>query len=112
MRSAFLLALLPIAACVQMAQITESKPVQLSAAQMAQIEQTITYTLIDPNSAMFRNVRVRDVTLETGETVRRVCGEVNAKNRMGGYVGFEMFGGVMKGGTFVREDFFGACEPW
>jgi hypothetical protein len=36
----------------------------------------------DPSSAQFRNVREKG-----GE----VCGEVNAKNAMGGYVGFQRF---------------------
>lgn len=40
--------------------------------------------LKDPESARFRNERA----LEGGE---RVCGEVNAKNAMGGYVGYSAF---------------------
>lgn len=39
--------------------------------------------LNDEDSAKFRNIRV----LGIGE----VCGEVNAKNRMGGYVGYQHF---------------------
>jgi hypothetical protein len=47
----------------------------------------VTAELSDPDSATFRNVR---------EWVKGVpnlgyCGEVNAKNRMGGYVGFRSF---------------------
>lgn len=38
--------------------------------------------LVDPGSAQFRNVEVR---------LAVVCGEMNAKNRMGGYVGFGKF---------------------
>lgn len=40
--------------------------------------------LFDPSSAEFRNVRVTSL-------LDAVCGEVNAKNRMGGYVGFRHF---------------------
>lgn len=38
--------------------------------------------LKDPESAQFRNVRIKD---------HQVCGEVNAKNALGGYTGFERF---------------------
>lgn len=38
--------------------------------------------LVDPNSAQFRNVK--------GQR-GNICGEVNGKNRMGGYVGFKPF---------------------
>jgi hypothetical protein len=40
--------------------------------------------LFDPDSAQFRNVQVAP----TGDTM---CGEVNSKNKMGGYVGFKQF---------------------
>jgi hypothetical protein len=39
--------------------------------------------LFDPQSAEFRNERTTDMG--------NVCGEVNAKNRMGGYVGFSRY---------------------
>lgn len=45
-------------------------------------------TLTDPDSAQFRNLQVYGDGLP-GDTV--VCGEVNAKNRLGGYVGFRHF---------------------
>jgi len=40
--------------------------------------------LHDPGSANFRNVR-------QGRTARQWCGEVNARNRMGGYTGFTLY---------------------
>lgn len=40
-------------------------------------------TLLDPASAQFRGVNLYDG--------RFLCGEVNAKNRVGGYVGFRKF---------------------
>lgn len=45
-------------------------------------------TMNDPESARFRNLRVISAWTPR-ETV--VCGEVNGKNRMGGYVGFRHF---------------------
>lgn len=41
-------------------------------------------TLLDPSSAQFRNMHIAKLK-------PIVCGEVNAKNRMGGYVGFKRF---------------------
>lgn len=42
--------------------------------------------LNDPDSASFRNL-----TETRKDGVKRVCGEVNAKNRMGAFVGFSRF---------------------
>ncbi len=56
--------------------------------------------LIDPSSVQFRNIKVfldvpgsklRSSGSETTPLVDVVCGEVNSKNRMGGYVGFKHF---------------------
>lgn len=46
--------------------------------------EAVTARLKDPDSAKFRNERV------VGED-RFVCGEVNAKNSAGGYVGFSSY---------------------
>ena len=51
--------------------------------------------LSDPGSAQFRNVQAKNGA---------VCGEVNAKNKMGGYVGFTRFM-YLKGSAHVwRSD--------
>lgn len=42
--------------------------------------------LKDPDSALFRNIKV--VTRPDGKLV---CGEINAKNSLGGYVGYKPF---------------------
>lgn len=47
--------------------------------------------LIDPDSAIFRAVCVREGKDEKGEIEITVVGEVNAKNRFGGYTGFTLF---------------------
>ena len=47
-------------------------------------KETIANSLKDPESARFRNVFVSPKMLA-------VCGDVNAKNSMGGYVGFRRF---------------------
>ena len=43
--------------------------------------------LVDPNSALFRNI-VEMRNMDEGHTY---CGEINSKNRMGGYVGWVPF---------------------
>jgi hypothetical protein len=50
--------------------------------------------LNDPDSAQFRNLEVHSVN----DQLATVCGEVNARNRMGGYSGFERFAYVLKTG--------------
>jgi hypothetical protein len=49
-------------------------------AVISRAHEAATQTLVDPESARFRNDYV--------DAAGGVCGEVNAKNRMGGYVGF------------------------
>ena len=51
--------------------------------QIADAEDAIRLQLIDPKSADFRNILVSKSGV--------VCGEVNSKNRFGGYVGFRAF---------------------
>lgn len=46
----------------------------------------------DPSSIQLRNVKVR---VDPDRTLARVCGEFNAKNSFGGYVGYQKFYGDM-----------------
>lgn len=101
-----------LAGCVQMTEIESTTPVRLSSAQVAEIKSEVTQDFFDPFTAQFRNIRAADVSLVDGKRERRVCGEVNGKNRLGGYVGFTHFGGVIVNGDFQQKDFFSACEPW
>ncbi|MDO8652028.1 MAG: hypothetical protein Q7R66_07555 [Undibacterium sp.] len=55
----------------------------------------ITYNLVDPSSAQWRN---------TGLEESMFCGEVNAKNRMGAYVGYNRVCAIKEGGVWkVKE---------
>lgn len=47
-----------------------------------------TKNLKDPSSAQFRNLYI---SFDKGETTPTLCGEINAKNSYGGYVGFRRF---------------------
>ena len=51
----------------------------------ARAEALLSGYLIDPGSVQLRKVRTSAVSSDS------ICGEVNAKNRMGGYVGFRRF---------------------
>lgn len=51
----------------------------------------VTQALRDPASAEFRDVRVGRAKEKDGGPESMVCGEVNAKNAMGGYAGFARF---------------------
>ena len=50
--------------------------------QFASVRNAVEDRLKDPDSARFRNIR---------EVENGYCGEVNARNSMGGYVGFRPF---------------------
>lgn len=101
-----LLAAIALTACVQPVEL---KPVALSQAQQADVKTTMAYNLFDPSSAQFRNLRAADVTLSDGRTVRRVCGEINGKNQLGGYAGFQPFGGFITNGKFETNYYAGPC---
>lgn len=67
----------------------------------------LTQDLNDPLSAQFRNVRKSD----RHDFV--VCGEMNAKNRYGGYVGFQKFWihVELKEATFEKSDSYKLSAP-
>ena len=61
---------------------------------IAKAKTTAAYNLKDPDSAKFR-----DMTVIRGV----VCGQINAKNSMGGYVGFKRFL-VAKDSSLIDDD--------
>jgi hypothetical protein len=61
--------------------------VTVSAQKMAVYQTAVADTLRDPESARFRGVRV----LREADGRDALCGELNAKNAYGGYVGYEPF---------------------
>lgn len=69
----------------------EKKPKELSIDKKISqaAEEAIKLKLKDPESAQFRNVYVKKIPTENN--VHVMCGELNAKNSMGGYVGFKPF---------------------
>jgi hypothetical protein len=67
------------------AATAEQIPRRLSAAEKAQIATLVQAELKDPESARFRWPRLRD------PSGLSYCGWVNAKNALGGYVGFRPY---------------------
>lgn len=59
-----------------------------NALAIAQVQEEVASELFDPSAAQFRDVIVTDGA---------VCGQVNGKNRLGGYVGFKPFFGLAAG---------------
>ena len=45
----------------------------------------------DPDSVKFRNLVWKNPIDKSGRQIVVLCGEVNSKNRMGGYIGFQKF---------------------
>ena len=65
---------------------TQANSKLTNAALIAKVKKILLSELKDPESAKFRNVSV----YRTAEA-RVVCGELNAKNSYGGYIGFVQF---------------------
>jgi hypothetical protein len=67
----------------------------LSLLERYRVESAVKANLKDPESALFTDYRIARV-----QDGVKVCGYVNAKNAMGGYVGPRLFYGVLKDGWF------------
>lgn len=73
----------------------QAEPTYSDTAVTAAAMQAVKANLTDPGSAKFRAVRV----YRKASGTKAVCGEVNAKNRAGGYNGYERF---ISAGTVKR----------
>lgn len=73
MRGILLLAALALAGCDNQADKA-----------IVSAQELLRSTLLDPDSAQFREATFNPAT-------KTVCGQVNSKNRLGGYVGFTPF---------------------
>lgn len=70
----------------------------------AQARRLLEMTLPDAGAARFQNVRLLDATGPEGGKARVICGEVNAKNRLGAYDGYRRF-------IAVPSEGFAAADP-
>ncbi|MEQ3679233.1 hypothetical protein [Pseudophaeobacter sp.] len=87
-------------ACAGIPTITHTERLTLSNTQINTIKQTAARGLKDPDSAKFRNIRKLKNSYSDGTAATLVCGEVNAKNSYGAYVGYMNFRGGMTGDRF------------
>jgi len=76
-----------LALCIFPAVATAQERISLTPTQEAEMQLDVSNQLNDPESARFRGVKA--AIWKNGILV--VCGEINAKNRMGGYVGYHLF---------------------
>ena len=79
-----------LAASLLMAISAPTAQAQATSPLIAKAKALIASRMTDPLSLQYRNVRVVRQTID-GRALTIVCGEYNAKNRMGGYVGFATF---------------------
>jgi hypothetical protein len=83
-----------------------------SNAMQKEVHSRVGSILIDPNSAQYRNERFVSIKLKEGGYMYVVCGEVNSKNKMGGYVGFQGFEYVVDTSKQPpSKDFFFPTSP-
>jgi hypothetical protein len=71
---------------------------------LAIAHKAIVHDLKDPSSAQFRDETVRSQTLTDGSTGYIICGEMNAKNSYGAYVGFVPYYVAGNSGKFRTEE--------
>ncbi|RYD85923.1 MAG: hypothetical protein EOP84_00790 [Verrucomicrobiaceae bacterium] len=76
LRSVAMLACLALSACGPSGQAID------------EVKAFFNQVLNDPQSAQYRNLQY---FVKTEKLPERVCGQINYKNQMGGYVGFEPF---------------------
>lgn len=106
------LAILTLSACYS-ATAADFAPVSLPSHISETARQQVRYVLNDPDSAQFRNVRGYSFSGPGGGYV--VCGEVNGRNRMGGYAGFQPFrtnvGNAQSSGQVYINDLPAVATP-
>ena len=81
------------------------------ASTIAGARKEIAAQLNDPDSARFEHLRVSTITTKEGGRVQSVCGELNARNIMGGYVGFRPFAYVVERTVSAPEKRVGRSVP-
>lgn len=96
-------AAIALSACTPDLMLAGTKPARLSSRDVAQIKSAMTKDMFDPESARFRNIRGYTATFQDGHTELRACYEVNGKNRMGGYVGYEKRGAQKVNGVWESK---------
>ncbi len=82
-------------------------PSTANKSQITKAKQEASSQMKDPSSVEFRNVE----GYKRGDTgLVAICGEINAKNSYGGYVGYKHFTSVA--GIVLLNDLEGKGAPW
>ena len=71
--------------------VAQSQAARIKAFDIAKAKELIADEFSDPDSVKFRRMFISELMNPKGEAVLYLCGEVNAKNRMGGYTGYRRF---------------------
>lgn len=100
---AAILALAVTGDAVAQTVVDQSGP-RVTAAELDAARAILSTSLIDPASAQLRRLR-------RGSDAGVVCGELNAKNRLGGYAGFEIFIANVETGAVTGPSFAGPATP-
>ena len=80
----------------QLKEKAERKAKETENAQIEALKSKVLERLTDPASAQFRKLKLL-------QDNRGLCGEINAKNKLGGYVGFSAFAVDPSGKTVVLK---------
>lgn len=86
----FVVAMTSISACSDL-MTAKFTPEQPSDANVEQAKAIASRNLFDPESAQFRDIKGAKATYADGSKRDLVCFEMNAKNRLGGYVGYSPY---------------------
>lgn len=91
-------------------EVTEVQvqPVTPSGAMIAKLKSTIDSGLRDPSSAQYRGF----VAYAIGEGDTLLCGELNAKNGFGGYVGFNAISAIFDASGTLESYRVDASGQW
>ena len=71
--------------------VAQSQAARIKAFDIAKAKELVADEFSDPDSVKFRRMFISAFTNPKGETFLYLCGEVNAKNKMGGYTGYRRF---------------------
>ena len=70
---------------------SQSQAARIKAFDVTKTKERVADEFSDPDSVKFRRLFISEFVNSKGEAHLSLCGEVNAKNKMGGYVGYRKF---------------------
>lgn len=102
MRNLFLvIQMLILVACNAPSNFIKTELIELSPSEIRSLESAVRDNLKDPSSAQFGRYIAFNIKNKNGTTTTGACGNVNAKNSYGGYVGMTPYSALGVNGTFV-----------